>query len=118
MFKVKIIHKGLTLIAVPLFFGIAFVLLLSCRLSDANQKFQHELLLKDALITVDVIARRIYSVSVCTVSYFAGKDTSCEKSYSANMLAVAASFSYLQKLLESEPSLQHDWRRSNRKFWQ
>jgi signal transduction histidine kinase len=104
--KFKIIHKGLTLIAVPLIFGIAFGLLLLHGLAECNQKCQHELRLKDAMIAGDVIMRRLFAARICAVSYFASKDDYFKESFTANIADAIRRYKYLQGLLKNESFMQ------------
>ena len=107
MLKFKIIHKSLLLVGVPLLYGIAFLSLLSYGLSESNRIFQHELLLKDAMITTDVTNRRIFAGRIAAVSYFICKDDYFDKIYYENMREAALAFKHLQKLLKNERGLQY-----------
>ncbi len=49
MLKIRIVHKGLLLVAVPLFFGSAFISLLFFGLQDLDRLVQREHRLKDAI---------------------------------------------------------------------
>lgn len=104
-FKFRIIHKGLTLIALPLFLGIAFVLLLSNGLSDFDRRIRHELLLKDAMIRIDGITRKIFAARVCAAAYFASKDQSDKESFHQRVLEANNSYKILCKQLKNEPGL-------------
>ncbi len=94
------------LVGLPLLTGIVFVLLLYCGLSDANRRFQHELVLKDAMIADDFITRKIFSARICAVSYYITNDPFFEETYSENMADAAAYFKSLQRLLKNERGLQ------------
>lgn len=49
--KLKIVHKGLILVAAPLIFGIGFISVLYLGLLDVGRHVDREILLKDALIS-------------------------------------------------------------------
>jgi signal transduction histidine kinase len=104
--KIKIVHKGLTLVAVPLVFGIIFVSLLYGALSASNRIFQHELLVKDAMIAVDRTTRSIFSARICAVANYITKDSYFEDTFTDSMKDAAASYKYLHKLLKNERSLR------------
>ncbi len=51
MAKIKIIHKGLILVGVPVIFGTVFISSLYFGLSESNRMVKRELLLKDAMMS-------------------------------------------------------------------
>ena len=107
-FKIRIIHKGLTLIAVPLFFGIGFVILLSNGLSEFDKRLRHELLLKDGMITVDSITRKIFAARVCAAAYFASKDPADKESFQQRVQEATGLYKNLCKLLSREAGLEKE----------
>lgn len=103
--KNKIIYKGLTLVAVPLVFGIVFVSLLYFGLTMSNRLFQRELLLKDAMIADDVTTRRLFGARICAVSYYISKDKFFEDTFTTNMREAALEYKDLHRLLQKDQGL-------------
>ncbi|MBX9723093.1 MAG: HAMP domain-containing histidine kinase, partial [Candidatus Obscuribacterales bacterium] len=99
----KIIHKGLILVGVPLVFGITFVSVLFCGISDANRIFQHELLLKDAMITDNVTTRSTFAAKICAMSYLFTRQPIFKERLNANLKEAESSYKKLQTLLKNEP---------------
>ncbi len=105
MFKMKIIHKGLFLVGVPLILGIAFVLFLYHGLSESNRIFQHELRLKDAMITANLTTRNSFSAKLCAMSYLFSRDVFFKKLLRYNWKESAQSYKHLEELLQNEPAM-------------
>lgn len=106
MYKLRIIHKGLVLVGVPLLFGIAFILMLFYGLYESNRLFQHEMRLKDAMIADDAIAQGIFASRISAITFFITREKFYEEAYSVYVSEAASSYKVLQKLLKKEPVLQ------------
>lgn len=106
MFKARIIHKGLILVAVPLFFGITFLSVLLYGLSESNRILHHELLLKDAIIADNVSMRNTFAAKVSSMAYLLSKDKYFKDRFIANARQATSSYEHLQDLLKNEPELK------------
>ena len=104
--KIRILHKGLILVGLPLFFGIAFISLLCYGLSESNRIFQHELLLKDAMITDNIITRSTFSARSCGMAFLVTQDRFFKENFLSNMHQATAAHKRLLQLLKNEPDLK------------
>ena len=104
--RIRIIHKGFALVAIPLCFGIIFILSLCVALYTSDKTFKHELLLKDAMIFDDVVARRLFSARICAISYYICKDRYYEQAFHSNIQECSSACKTLNRLLKDERSLQ------------
>jgi signal transduction histidine kinase len=102
MIKVRIVHKGLILVAVPLVFGTAFISLLFYGLSESNRLVERELMLKDATINyiTAYTSRLTAQTSECCYSF--GHDPFFKKSYISSKSRVLAANKHLRTLLNSD----------------
>ena len=103
--KIKIIHKGLILVAVPLIFGIVFISLLCFGLGEANRLVERELMLKDAMITHITATRGAAAVKLCRLSYLGSHDQFFKERYRANKELAQSSDERLHEMLKNERSL-------------
>jgi signal transduction histidine kinase len=105
MLKVKIVHKGLILVAVPLVFGTAFISLLFLGLSESSRLVERELKLKDAMISHIVASRCTVSARKSAACFDITHDQSFMDKYRSNSEKALASDEHLRKLLSNENSL-------------
>ncbi len=100
--KLKIVHKGLILLAIPLVLGIAFVLLLYCGLAESNRLVERELKLKDAMITHITSARSAAAQQMCAMAFLGSRDSYFAQEYQSNRRRSLSSFQRLKELLKNE----------------
>lgn len=101
----KILPKGLTLVGIPLIFGIIFIWSLFCGISEANRLVKSELTAKDSIISFVTAAR----CSVCAVRYMAvyksTNDAQWLKRANLNDKLTGTATLHLDALHKSDPSL-------------
>lgn len=101
----RIIHKGLTLIGVPILLTLVLILTLSVFLSLAFQQIKHELLLKEAMVTTDRLTRTLIVERTCAISFNACGDPTFIAMFDRKRPQVRELFERLQILLKDESSL-------------
>lgn len=106
MIQLKIVHKGLILVAIPLIFGTAFISILFFSLSDANRLVERELLLKDAMITQIKASRCAVATRLCATCYLASHDQFYKETYTTSKKQALEANNHLRDLLKNEKSLQ------------
>lgn len=104
-FKIRIVHKGLILVAVPLIFGIAFISSLCCGLADANRLVERELRLKDAIISHITVLECSTAVTSGKLLYIITQNPMYKDYYASNRKHALIADKHLRKLLRDEPYL-------------
>lgn len=106
MGKIRIVHKGLILVAVPLIFGIGFFSFLFSELLNTSHIIDREFLLKDAVVS----HMSCLTASMCAISgkamYIATQDQSWKNYYIAEQKRSIAADKHLRKLLKNEKGLE------------
>jgi signal transduction histidine kinase len=102
MFKMKIVHKGLMLVAVPLLTGTVFISLLLYGLSETNRLIERELMLKDATISYITVSTSSIASRRSAVCYRKYHDPFFKKFYKINKEQAEAANKHLRSLLKSE----------------
>lgn len=102
MLKIRIVHKGLILVAVPLIFGVGFISLLCNGLSEANRLVDRELLFKDAIISHIVALKCSADASMARVLYMSSNNPYYKDYYVSNTKKALAADRHLRKLLKHE----------------
>jgi signal transduction histidine kinase len=101
----KILPKGLILVAVPLVFGIVFIASLFWGISEVNRLILRELMVKDSIITYVTEAR----CSVCAVRYNAvfrsTRDQRWKKRAQFNERLTEEAKTHIKNLLQADPTL-------------
>jgi signal transduction histidine kinase len=106
MIKVRIVHKGLMLVAIPLVFGTAFISLLLYGLSESNRLVERELLLKDATINYIIAYTSILTAKTSRACYGFSHDPFFKKSYFSSKSRASEANKHLTTLLKSDQWLQ------------
>ena len=109
MLRIKIIHKGLFLVGVPLLLGIAFVALLCYGVAESDRLFQQELSLKDAMVSAVQATRSSCEAHISYTLYLLSKDKFFKKAFKLRMREAkesVPSFKRLNELLKDEPELR------------
>lgn len=106
MMKLKIVHKGLILVAVPLIFGIGFITMLCYGLNQSDRIVQRELMLKDAKISYINATRSTAAAKICGLAYTAGHEPYYKEHYQENKEQAISSYKHLKHLLKNEKKLE------------
>src|SRR5579883_1991275 len=102
MVKLRIVHKGLILVAVPLMFGIGYITLLFCGLQNTSGLIDREFLLKDALISHISTLTSGYCCIIGKEMYIATGDPAWKKYTTLQQKRAISSDQHLRKLLKAE----------------
>ncbi len=106
MLKIRILHKGLILVAVPLIFGIGFISLLFSGLLESSKLLDREFLLKDAMVSHLSTMTAGYCGMAGKQMYMATQNPSWKKYYLSKQKTAVAEDKHLRKLLKNERSLK------------
>ncbi len=104
--KLKIVHKGLILVAVPLIFGIGFISVLYFGLLDASRRIDHEILLKEAITSHLSTMTYGFCATVAYPMYEGTRNLAWKKYFTAQQRRAIASDKNLRHLLRNERNLQ------------
>lgn len=107
MIKLKIVHKGLILVAVPLIFGTAFISLLLYGLSESDRMVQRELMLKDAMMSYITASYCNNAMGGAASSYRIFHDPVYKKYYRSYKQEAQAASIHLRQILDTESWLQN-----------
>lgn len=105
MLKLKMVHKGLILVAVPLVSGIVFDALLYNGVSDANRLVERQLLLKDADTRYLSATECSLTVGMAQNLYFVTAEPFWQDYMKSNARECAAAYRRAKALLKNEPGL-------------
>jgi len=105
MLKLKMVHKGLILVAVPLVFGTLFIWLLSTKLAELDRMVQRELLMRDLIISHMIALRCAVAANKATAGYVICKDPMYIGLVNANKQQATAIDMHIKELLKNEPYL-------------
>ncbi len=105
MFKLRIVHKGLILVAIPLVFGTVFITLLFYGFTQSNRLVERELVLKEALTSYITFSARSLTAQRCTVAYNIGQSEFYKAHAKSNQEQATALYKHLKTLPKNEPSL-------------
>lgn len=101
----KILSKGLILVVVPLIFGICFILWLFNGLSDVDKLVQHNLVLKDSIISYITADRHNLVARRCYLVFKYSNDPYYKENWESHKKDSQAAVDHLQALLKVDPSL-------------
>lgn len=105
MFKLKIVHKGLFFVCVPLIVGMIVNLLLCYGFNLANRFAERGLMFKEASISYVKSTRCSALARVCAMSYMSSHDPYYKEHYQATKKDSADADKHLHKLLSKEKNL-------------
>ena len=101
MFKIKIVHKGLILVAVPLIFGTIFISFLLYGLAQTDRLVQRELMLKDAMSSYIMATYCTIETGKCARVYKMTHDPFYKKHCFSYRDEAKAATAHLRKLLRA-----------------
>ena len=104
MFKLRIVHKGLILVAVPVLFGTVFITLLLFGLIDSNRLIERSLRLKDAMVWQIVQSENFVTAEGCYHCYKLTRDPFFKEHYKSSSQKERLATDKLDKLL-SDPKV-------------
>jgi signal transduction histidine kinase len=106
LMKLRIVHKGIILVAIPLAFGTGFISLLYFGVLATSKSIDRAIMLKDAVIS-EILALELSSdASMTRTMYiYSNNPMFAEVSGSSSRKALNA-YKRLKKLLKDEPSLK------------
>lgn len=90
------------LVGIPLIFGIVFLSVLFCGLSEANRLVQNELQMKDAMISMILASRCNGAAKMCAFGYLTTHDPFLKERYEQNKKRAIAADAHLRKLLKDK----------------
>ncbi len=105
MFKLKIVHKGLLLVGVPLIVGIVLNLFLCYGFYLANHFAERGLMFKDATISFIKSTRCSALEKMCAMSYVSSHDQFYKEKYQANKQNAVDADAHLRAILKNEKNL-------------
>ena len=104
--KIRIVHKGLILVAVPLIFGIAYISLLFYGLQDTSKHIDREFMLKDAMISHFTTLTAGFCGYSGKGMYMGTSDPTWKAYYVGQNKRAVSADKHLRKLLCKEQSLE------------
>jgi signal transduction histidine kinase len=106
VFKLRIAHKGIILVAVPLLVGLILDSMFCWNLNQANSHILRELKLKDAMVTFVKARRSVGGTQVCTMAYLFSRDNYYKEKYAFFKKQATEENDRLKKMLKNEKGLQ------------
>lgn len=108
MFQLKIVHKGLILVGVPLLVGVLLNLFVCRGFYLSNLHVERELMFKEAIITYIKTTRCVASIKLCSMTFFSTHDDYYKKYLLENKQNALQGVKHLKALLKlkNEPNIQ------------